>query len=506
MAPVPLDSSISYIPAAVAGAHLSAIVLPESLIGDKGAFRAGEHPGRFHFVRWLYDTPLYRDFLEIVAEKARHFWWSQQINLGLISWSTYLALEGQRCNISNLWAFLALAQMVNLSYAQNLFFVAVLLTPVSLPGNVRDLTRGSVPVTLSRYSHSLDRMIPKKQVGFVPKPAIYMTLLVTSFATVFLIPYSANTTAFLNVSSLTKILPFFLLFLPYVIPVGWGNISTNPHDSHSTYITLFRIISTFSTALHLKSTALALFNNLPESTYYRHSLLHPFKEEHLTVIGRGSVAFGRIFGAMGEHPAVGFVASDLILTGLSLGYWGAIRDLDATDMLRSSIPFMSRTKTGPSKDLLGSIAGTIKTEAKALIAEYVQSITQPRQAFRAPNSAAYQVTNCRTENSADKPRRGPGRPKRSEANKDTTMQVKERGSVARQRHGPISGDEQIRTRSEKERDEDDDYAPSVDERLEEGDEDAEEDFEIAAFVWGLLSVAGLGTGSSAVYGAETISR
>ncbi|CZT51415.1 uncharacterized protein RSE6_12558 [Rhynchosporium secalis] len=486
MAPVPLDSSISYIPTAVAGAHLSAIVLPESLIGDKGAFRAGEHPGRFHFVRWLYDTPLYRDFLEIVAEKARHFWWSQQINLGLISWSTYLALEGQRRNISNLWAFLALAQMVNLSYAQNLFFVAVLLTPVPLPENVRDLTRGSVPVTLSRYSHLLDRMIPKKQVGFVPKPAIYMTLLVTSFATVFLIPYSANTTAFLHVSSLTKILPFFLLILPYVIPVGWGNVSTNRHDSHSTYITLFRIISTFSTALHLKSTALALFNNLPESTYYRHSLLHPFKEEHLTVIGRGSVAFGRIFGAMGEHPAVGFVASDLILTGLSLGYWGAIRDLDATDMLRSSIPFMSRTKTGPSKGLLGSIAGTIQTEAKALIAEYVQSITQPRQAFRAPNSAAYQ---------------GPGRPKRSEANKDTTMQVKERGSVARQRHDPISGDEQIRTQSEKKRDEDDDYAPSVDERLEEGDEDAEEDFEIAAFVWGLLSVAGLGTGSSAVYGA-----
>ncbi|CZT12542.1 uncharacterized protein RAG0_16336 [Rhynchosporium agropyri] len=388
MAPVPLDSSTSYIPTAVAGAHLSAIVghvhtfsvlailslitadffglkfsslsyrvwaaergvsSPESLIGDKGAFRAGEHPGRFYFVRWLYDTPLYRDFLEIVAEKARHFWWSQQINLGLISWSTYLALEGQRRNISNLWAFLALAQMVNLSYAQNLFFVAVLLTPVPLPENVRDLTRGSVPVTLSRFSHSLDRMIPKKQVGFVPKPAIYMTLLVTSFATVFLIPYSANTTAFLNVSILTKILPFFLLILPYVIPVGWGNISTNPHDSHSTYITLFRIISTFSTALHL-------------------NLLHPFKEEHLTVIGRGSVAFGRIFGAMGEHPAVGFVANDLILTGLSLGYWGAIRDLDATDMLRSSIPFMSRTKTGPSKGLLGSIAGTIKTEAKAVIA------------------------------------------------------------------------------------------------------------------------------------------
>jgi hypothetical protein len=40
--------------------------------------------------------------------------------------------------------------MVSLSYAQNLFFVTVLLTPVPLPENVRDLTRSSVPVTWSR--------------------------------------------------------------------------------------------------------------------------------------------------------------------------------------------------------------------------------------------------------------------------------------------------------------------------------------------------------------------
>jgi len=116
-----------------------------SLFGDSGALRGGEHPGRLQVVQWLNDTPLYRDALEIVAEKARYFWWGQQINLALISWSTYLAIEGQRRKISNLWAFLALAQLVNVSCAQNLFFITVLLTPVPLPGNVRDLTRSSVP-------------------------------------------------------------------------------------------------------------------------------------------------------------------------------------------------------------------------------------------------------------------------------------------------------------------------------------------------------------------------
>lgn len=55
----------------------------------------------------------------------------------------YLAVEGQRRKIPNLWAFLALAQLVSLSYAQNLFFVAVLLTPVPLPVNVQDTTRNT---------------------------------------------------------------------------------------------------------------------------------------------------------------------------------------------------------------------------------------------------------------------------------------------------------------------------------------------------------------------------
>jgi len=86
----------------------------------------------------------------MVAEKARYFWWGQQVSLGFVSWSMYVAIEGQRRKVSNLWTFLALAQLVNLSYAQNLFFIAVLLTPVPLPQNVKEIPRESVPMTSSR--------------------------------------------------------------------------------------------------------------------------------------------------------------------------------------------------------------------------------------------------------------------------------------------------------------------------------------------------------------------
>lgn len=56
------------------------------------------------------------------------------------SFSTYVAIEGRRRNISNLWAFILLGQLVNVSFAQNLWFVAILLTPLPLPENVDVLT------------------------------------------------------------------------------------------------------------------------------------------------------------------------------------------------------------------------------------------------------------------------------------------------------------------------------------------------------------------------------
>jgi hypothetical protein len=323
--------------------------------------RGGEHPGRLQIARWLNDTPFYRDALEIVAEKARYFWWGQQVNLGLVSWSMYLAVEGQRRKISNLWAFLALAQLVNLSYAQNLFFVAVLLTPVPLPENVRDITRNSVPITSSRsavgylsnskaanrihrYSQLVEKIIPTKPEGFVPNSALYIILLLSSLTTVFLIPFASNTPSFMTVSIFSRVLPLSFLWLPYLVPTSWGTVHTHPHDAHSTYTALFRTISAISGLLHVKSSATALFYNTPESIYYRHSLLRPFKEEHRSAFDRGSTAMGRVFGAIGDHPAVTAMGWDVILSGLSLGVWAATRGLDSREMLKSSTLLFNGTQ------------------------------------------------------------------------------------------------------------------------------------------------------------------
>ncbi|KAE9379011.1 hypothetical protein N431DRAFT_396960 [Stipitochalara longipes BDJ] len=442
------------------------VELPDGLFGDNGAIRGGEHPGRLQIVRWLNDTPLYRDALEIVAEKARYFWWGQQINLAMVSWSAYLAIEGQRRKISHLWAFLALAQMVNLSYAQNLFFVTILLTPVPLPENVRDLTRSSVP-SWGRYAQFVARVFPTKPEGFVPKPTLYILLLISNFGATFLIPYASNTPSFMTVSLLSRALPFSFLALAYVIPENWGTVHIHPHDTHTTYTTLFRTISTISALLHFKSSFFAVFHNTPESTYYRHSLLHPFKEEHRSALDRGSTALSRVFGAILEHPAISAFGGDVLLSGLSLGIWAAIRGLDPADMLGSSVLFLPQTSKG-----LEDVSTSVKEEAEKVVQKVEAAPTTRRR----------------------------GRPKGSEK---STPDLDETSTVSRLKHRGNSSRKALTNGDDAN---DPTYRPDESDEMEEGDENVDEDWEAGALAWGLITAGGLGMGSASIYGAEVVAR
>lgn len=105
---------------------------------------------------------------------------------------------------------------------------------------------------------------------------------------------------------------------------------------------IFRVISTISSVLHIRTTGLALLYNTPESHYYRHSLLRPLEKVHRSNKNRAFAAVERVLGAVRDHPAVGAVGYDVLISTLSLGIWAAVRGLDGNEMLRAIIPWMNK--------------------------------------------------------------------------------------------------------------------------------------------------------------------
>ncbi|KAM3065687.1 hypothetical protein ACMFMG_011393 [Clarireedia jacksonii] len=426
--------------------------LPESIFGIRGALRGGQHPGRLEIAKWLYDTPFYRDTWEIVAEKASYFWWGQQASLATTSFGTYLAIEGRRRNISNLWAYLLLAQLVNVSYAQNLWFITVLLTPVPLPENVDVLTESRIPGGLHKYW--FEKLVPQRADTWLPKSGFYITILLATYSTVFLIPFASNTSSFMNIALWSKALPFAPMLLPYIIPKSWGNNYEHPHEAHASYMKVFRTISTISSLMHLKASGLALFYNTPEQHYYRHNLLHPIEKVHRSSTDRAVTAIESVLGAVGDHPAVGAAGYDVVISGLSLGIWSAVRGLDGNQILRFIIPWMEKGKQA---------AKEVKSELENMV----------------------NGTDIST------PLRRRGRPKKSETPQNSTA-----GSRRSKTKKSQAGSEDTAAYT----------PPSNFNEFTEGDEDEDEDWEMAALTWGVISSVGLGAGSAGVYGAEMTAR
>jgi hypothetical protein len=112
---------------------LASLVKWNDVTNNRNSFFAttmnGSNRDPLYLSRWLTDTPIYLDAAEIVAEKARRYWWGNQRALATVAWSMLLAIEGRRRKVPFLWAYMLLAQLVSLSFAQNLFYIALLLAP-----------------------------------------------------------------------------------------------------------------------------------------------------------------------------------------------------------------------------------------------------------------------------------------------------------------------------------------------------------------------------------------
>ncbi|KAK0630792.1 hypothetical protein B0T17DRAFT_590199 [Bombardia bombarda] len=462
-----VSSSLSYLTISyTAWASERGIEVPNSLFGGSTPSADGRNATSLHIASWLSDTPIYYDAFEIVAEKARRLWWGQQLNLAMVSWNMLLAVEGRRRNIPFLWAYSLLAHLVGLSFAQNLFYVAMLLTPS--------------PIAIWKASRT---GIPAEAPNWGPTPGLLYTYLVFHYGAIFCLPCAAGTGIFPVVATAVKMLSFAPLALHTVVPESWGETRLHCRGGYKSLTRVFHFMSVVSGLMHLEATAGSISYNLPESYKHRHSLKIPFDTKKRTPWERSTTAIEAVLGSMTDHPAVAIVGKDALLCAFSLGLWAAVRAIDVKDVLRLAAPYFK----GPEVEELMKTQEQIEQNEAEEIARLAAepSMTLRRRGRPAKSSVASISSSNGPSDEATPIRRGRPRKIKQEPTPDPEPDLEE-----------VPGDAT--------------YEPSPEEEAElvEGDIVPDDDFdwESASLAWGLTALGGLGTGCSAVYGAECISR
>ncbi|KAL2047613.1 hypothetical protein N7G274_000655 [Stereocaulon virgatum] len=322
-------------------AHKEDVVLPTGLWGPGGVFGGGKDKVRLHLGPWLRDTKLFREAWETVLDGSIRFWWSQHIFLITMAWSVYLGIEGNRCKIPHLWAFMLLGQIVAISFAMNLSFVAMLLSEPDALEGVTSSNIGSYTTNMARKSAAMIESEPfakqdsvqerdKRQGNHsdIPPKAQLMALAPTltvripsmfnriSYAgslfltsiSVLLIPFSVHTPLFMYLLAV----PHVILFLPIVLPSTWEQTKLRTGFNDWTSIPAYRLVTHLSIVLYVKATISALLD------------------------GRSEVV-ERVLQELYSHPAVSSVGWDVILCCISAFLWMSFHGPDSWMMLRNSL-------------------------------------------------------------------------------------------------------------------------------------------------------------------------
>ncbi|KAF7377817.1 hypothetical protein MSAN_00205200 [Mycena sanguinolenta] len=90
--------------------------------------------------KWLLDTSLFEQAWASVCFGKVNWWWSQQLCLYTVgAWTIFLATTGRRHQVKIVWAYMVLGQLVAISVASNLFYLALVLAgpprPSTRPSN-----------------------------------------------------------------------------------------------------------------------------------------------------------------------------------------------------------------------------------------------------------------------------------------------------------------------------------------------------------------------------------
>lgn len=261
---------------------------------------------------WLWNTSLFEEAWAIVCRHPMNWWWSEQLCLFTAGpWTIFVAIEGwflfvllntscdssilfsgKRHNIKHLWAYMLLGQIVAISVAANLFYLACLLAqPPTLKSDIRSAKAGPrlwLSVLLSLVTVAISPMTSQR--SFLPNLLVMHSLL------------------------FVPLLPGHTTFMEGNLPAKEGDSTTNEDTEEEKFSIrvkyLYRIVQLASAAIHIR-TALTTVKYLQQGSFGSHIAEAAWKVLH-------------------SHPAQSSIGWDVVWTSISFVAWIATRPAHPT--------------------------------------------------------------------------------------------------------------------------------------------------------------------------------
>ena len=268
------------------------VSVPSRIYGQNGVeIRGGQ--GSLYLGQWLKETQLFRQAWETVIIGSGRWWWSQQIFLFTTGWSVFLSRAGEcsgllqleKCRIlipqgikhqvRHLWIYMLLGQIVAISFAMNLSFVAIIASDRA------QQTAQSQASKPSGEEQPQERRASPASKGF---SFLSSTSTILTLASIYEVPSTVGTRWFLPM----LLVPHFLLFVPILLPKLEGTQLWRDEID-------LRTVFVVSAALFGQATVLALQDSRSGTDIF--------------------------VAELWSHPAVTSVGWDVIFCWLSTGIW-----------------------------------------------------------------------------------------------------------------------------------------------------------------------------------------
>ena len=278
---------------------------------------------------WSTTSSLFTDFAEGLVQDSARFFWVQTALLATLSTVIYMGTEGRQRQIPELWTFFALSQILPISFAQNLFYVALLLTspetetesegPTTTPSTGGSNSSDAKPNTAQRILHF------SKTHSILSAAAYCLTLALAQLY--------ASTPALIPIILLARLCLLFPLLIPAEYYPNLASVPAKIPQDRATGDEVQRVV--LKTALIM--TCMKAYQAVQEG----------FSVEEITV-------------ALWAHPAVLALGGDLFLCAVGFTAWNY-----CGPRMRSATGPVAADAAGGKKAAAPVSAKEKKKEAKA---------------------------------------------------------------------------------------------------------------------------------------------